>query len=913
MASLSGTTAFKSEHHLQALPPAKLHMPYRSAVQIQRQHLCDALCHAWAPRVSLIRAPAGFGKSTVMQQAYLRLCKEGVPSAWLSLDAADNDVPRLLHFVRKVFEQIASAGNCMPEGLSAGQIALEMLDGLASLPTPCVLFIDDLESLQNPVALALVRQVIEHLPDGARLVLGSRAIPDIGLTRLRTSGQLQELDTARLRFSTEECAQLLQKRNQLVLSESLLQRLMAITEGWPTALWLVSMLMENSGDPAAIVDGFSGSSSLVADYLSEEILARQPVELCDFMLCSSILPRLNAELCDAVLGIHNSRELLLRLEQSNLFLVPLDLERKWFRYHSLFSDFLQEQLAIRKPLRLSQLHRAAAHWYWRQQRPVPAIEQALKTGDMAFALPLFAQHAQRLLGEGRSLMLMRLIGQVEPEALKAQPELQVVHVWATAFTRGAAAAMALLSNYELLSDYESRSADAPMSVNAIALRPMLLSMLDRHDEACLQAQQDLPRLPPAHIFPHAILRTSLAYVTLVLGNYSEAQALLDEGRCLDVIDRSPFTNIYAQSVEGVIELMQGQLRQAASRFRLASGERHGAGRLATNGNAMASILLAEVLYEMGESADCERLLQVYVPLMQQQGVPDHLICGHRNLARLYLARGDMDSALHSINELEYYGQRNGLPRLVACAHLERARLYLLAGDAANSSDELQRAAATANWQTLESWYLFGTDVEYLQLARWRWQIHFDNATAVVAELDRAIEPAQQQRRGRRSLKLRALKVIALDRSGNNVAALTELQVLMRYACREQSVQLLLDEGEALVALLRQLAAMASCLWDETSLQQPLQLFEQLLTVDLSEQFAAAHEPVELPTLVEKLTKKECSVLQLLAGGMSNNDIGEHLFVSESTVRTHLRSINAKLQSKNRTEAVAVARRLGLLL
>jgi LuxR family maltose regulon positive regulatory protein len=898
--------ALNEESGLRTMQPAKLLKPYRPAVQIQRSRLCDALCHARAPRVSLIRAPAGFGKSTVMQQAYLRLCEEGVPSAWLSLDAADNDAPRLLHFLCKVFEQIASAGDGLSEGLSAGQIALEMLDGLASLPTPCVLFLDDLESLQNPVALALVRQVIEHLPAGARLVFGSRTIPDIGLTRLRTSGQLQELDTARLRFTAQECAQLLRERNQLTLPEPLLQRLVAITEGWPTALWLVSMLMENSSDPAAVVDPFSGSSSLVADYLSEEILARQPAELCDFMLRSSILPQLNAELCDAVLGIDNSRELLFHLEQSNLFLVPLDLERKWFRYHSLFSGFLQEQLAIREPLRVPRLHRTAAHWYWKQQRPVPAIEQALKTGDMAFALPLFTQHAQRLLGEGRSLILMRLIGQVDREALNAQPELQVVHVWATAFTRGAAEAMALLSVYE------SGSADAPMSLNAMALRPMLLSMLDRHDEACRQAQQDLPCVAPAHVFPHAILRTSLAYVTLVMGNYSEAQSLLDEGRCLDVIDRSPFTNIYAQSVEGVIELMRGQLRQATSRFRLAAGERHGAARLATNGNAMASILLAEVLYEMGEGADCERLLQVYVPLMQQQGVPDHLICGHRNLARLYLARGDVDSALHSINELEYYGQRNGLPRLVACAHLERARLYLLAGDADSSSHELQRAAATANWQTLESWYLFGTDVEYLHLARWRWQIHFDSAAAVLPQLERAIEAAQQQRRIRRSLKLLALKVIALDRAGNNVAALTELQVLMRYACREQSVQLLLDEGEALVALLRQLAAMASRPWDEACLQQPLQLFEQLLTVDPSQQSAAVDAPADLSTLVEKLTKKECSVLRLLAGGLSNNDIGERLFVSESTVRTHLRSINAKLQSKNRTEAVAVARRLGLL-
>lgn len=896
-----------TEQGLQALQPAKLIQPYLPAVQIQRQGLIDSLCSSRAPRVSLIRAPAGFGKSTLMQQAYIRLQQANVATAWLTLDAADNDVPRLLHFLNKSLEQVDGQPWQFEEGLSAGQMALELMDQLSSLRTPSVLFLDDLEALQNPVTLSLIRQLIDRLPPGARLVLGSRAIPDIGLTRLRTSGQLQELDSSRLRFSQSESVSLLKEKCSLTLPADVMSHLQLITEGWPAAVWLVSMLLEDAEDPVGIVSNFSGSSALVADYLSEEVLARQSPDLCNFMLRTSILPQLNAELCDAILGIDNSRDLLNKLEQSNLFLVPLDQERKWFRYHSLFSCFLQEQLASRHPKALTQLHRCAAEWYLQQQRPVPAIEQALQSGDMEYALPLFSRHAQRLLGEGRAQLLARLLSCVPDDALQNWPDLQVVHVWAIAFTRGAADAM------NLLSDYENRDAPSDLLLlNAIALKPMLLSMLDRHEDSFRQAQFELEGLSTEHVFPHAILRTSLSYVTLVMGDYAEAQSLLDEGRRLNVIDRSPFTHIYAQSVEGVIELLQGHLRQATSRFRLAAGERKGAGRFATNGNAMAAILLAETLYEAGEYSDCERLLQVYVPLMQQQGVPDHLICGHRNLTRIYAARGDVDDALQTINELEYYGQRNGLPRLVACAHLERARLYTLAGDKQASNEELQRAETLADWSTLDGWYLFGTDTEYLSLAQWRWQIHFGKAIETIESLDNAIKAANDERRHRRALKLGILKTMALYQADKESEALIELQALIRTANNEQSVQLLLDEGEIVHDMMKRMASLQQWHLEPDLLQQPSNVFDRLLSTAIDKQMFNNSDSPGSSQLVEKLTKKEFIALQLLAEGLSNNAISERLFVSESTVRTHLRNINAKLHSKNRTEAVAIARRLGLL-
>ncbi|WP_250463171.1 LuxR C-terminal-related transcriptional regulator [Microbulbifer litoralis] len=886
--------------------PAKLSRPQAPPFFIARETLCERLCEAGGIRVSLVRAPAGFGKSTLMQQAYDRLAARGVPAAWMRLDSADNDSSRLLHFLARALEKISDDAWQLDVGNAPGVVAMDLLDRVESLPPPFVLFLDDLEVIQDSVALALLRQLVERLPEGARLLLGSRSQPDIGLARLRLGGQLLEIDANNLRFSEAETAQFLATNCGLSISTEEIARLHRTTEGWAAALWLAYLALDRSGDPAALVAGFSGSSALVADYLGEEVLARQPGELRQFMLRTSILPQLNAELCDALCPGTNSAAILEQLARTHLLLEPLDGERRWFRYHSMFASFLRAQLQLQIPGEINALHRAASDGYLAQGRLVPAIEQALKSGDMAFALPLFSEHAQRLLEEGRALLLTRLMGTVPPPALQQWPDLQVVHVWAIAFTRGAGEAMAQLG------DYEQGSAEgSAIRMHGMALRPMLLSMLDRHDEAYRVALENIDRLPVQHAFPHAILRTSLAYVALVVGNYREAQDLLDAGRRLQVIDFSPFTHIYAQCVEGAIELLQGRLRQATARFVLAAGVNERNGRFITNGNAMASILLAEVWYESGRFADAERLLQVYVPLMQQQGVPDHLICGHRNLARILCARGDTDGAFQTITELEYYGYRNDLPRLVASARLERARIFLLEGDKAASRDELKRAATAGDWNRFDSWSLFGSDLDSPRDAELRWRIHFADSESAARELKRDIAAAEASGRGRRALKLRLLLALAHCRHGDDNAALRQLRDLLKIAASEHYVRLVLDEGELAVRLLQRLAEQQGQPFHRDQLQRPVELF-RALAVDRGDAQAPPRATPAAAGMQEKLTRKEFRVLELLVEGLSNGAIGKRMFVSENTVRTHLRNINGKLQTRSRTEAVAVARKLNLI-
>lgn len=908
-----------SRRLLPVTPPTKLTPPPTPSLQVQRTLLCNALCNVKAPRVSLVRAPAGFGKSTLMQQVHTTLREEGVAVSWLNLDTADNDISRMLRFLFTALQAIDGSCHDIERGIAVGTLALDLLDRVSSLPAPFVLFIDDLEVLQNPVALAFVRQLIDRLPAGGRLIAGSRALPDIGLSRLRGRGALMEVDSALLRFSVTETDLFFQQKCGFSLQQNEVEKLHKTTEGWAVGLWLASLVLERRSESAVLVEGFSGASAVVADYLSEEVLSQQPKRLRNFMLRTSILPLLNASLCDAVCDSHDGQAVLEELERANLFLIPLDNEREWFRYHSLFAVFLRAQLERKMPEELPRLHRAASNWYLRQKRIVPAIEQALQSKDMAFALPLFARHAERLLGEGRARLLARLLDTVPQQALCQWPQLQVVHIWAVAFTRGAADAMTLLSDYESNGGFTRRNDDDredEITAHAMALRPMLLSILDRHDEAYEFASRNIDRLPARFTFPHAILRTSLAYVALVMGKYNEAQALLDEGRSLKVVDSSPFTMVFAQCVEGAIDMLQGRLRQATARFQLAAGirgrRRSSSGNtFSTNGNAMAGILLAEVMYESGNLAKAERLLQVYVPLMREQGVPDHLISGHRNLARILYRRGELDSSLQTIAELEYLGHRNQLPRLIASACLERSRLAVLEGDRQASREELQRARTLGNWDNFSAWSLFGSDLDTPTDMQLRWQIHFGCAATAAQQLRDLVEEAETAKRYRRALKLRLLRALALYRDNNTKAALRLLRQILRTAAAEHYVQLILDEGDLILQLLGKLADSQQTQFDDTNLNNPRDLFARL----------AEGLPLTRPTPLvtntesewfEQLTRKESEVLHLLAEGLSNAAIGGRMFVSANTVRTHLRNINAKLHAQSRMEAVAVARRAGLL-
>ena len=931
---------------------SKLSPPSVTALQVPRAAVCQRIAQAGAVKLVLVRAPAGFGKTTAMVQARAPLAAQGIDTAWLTLERTDNDVPRFLACLRQALAPIIGDA-------PAGDAPLALVDALAAQASPFTLFLDDFELITEPAVLGLVREIIDHLPRRGQLVLGSRSLPDLGLGRLRAAGQLLEIDVEHLRFSRSETETFFALRHAnadqraLGADRSHLDDLHRKTEGWIAALWLASMALEavlaRQGSVADYIAQFSGSDRAVADFLAEDVLARQRPEIRDFLLRTSILRQFNAPLCQALNPRIDARRTLDQLDAANLFITPIGngssggpnggpsggpghrpgsgsaataapaAEPEW-RYHSLFADFLRAQLARERPDELARLHLAASGWYESQGRPVPAIDHAIEGGDAPLAIELLAAHALTFLDQGRMRLLARWFAALPAAALVDRPMLQVVSLWACTLTRGPWEAMEQLHQSGC-----EHSADPAVRAHVHALQPMLLAMMDRVEDANAIGREHLARVPTGQPFADSVLCNAMAHVLGVLGEREQAQRLLDAARRGQ--QGAGFNRMYSESVEGLLDLQQGRLRQATARFRLALGlgtggagaGGAGGGYGPTQGNAWAGVLYADAVYEAHQLAQAEHLLNVYLPLARDVGLPDHMILSHNMRSRIAFERGDIDAALQTLTELEYLGHHRQLPRVVASARLERARVLVLQGQAAAAAQALDRADDPSVWQRVARHQMSAHDIDDIVIGRLRWQVQFGDAAAAAARAAEAAVAAQAADRQRRALKLQVLQALALLRSGSaaDIAAAVALMVkLLQVAQAEGFVRLLLDEGPAVASLLRR--TRAALHEGAGGRSDPLldDCVQRLIGLcgDEGQPDETDARPAALPAapLDEPLTRKEIRVLQLLAEGYSNSAMAEKLFVSDSTVRTHLRNINMKLNARSRTQAVAIARRLGVV-
>ena len=943
---------------------SKLSPPSVTPSQVPRDAVCRAIVEARTARLVLVRAPAGFGKTTTLVQARERLAGQGVHTAWLTLDRADNDLPRFLACLHQAVAALVGE-------LPAGDDPLTLLDALARHPAPFALFLDDFELITEPAVLGLVREIVDHLPRRGQLVLGSRSLPDLGLGlgRLRAAGQLLEVDAEQLRFSLAETQRffalrhagpargggpsaghhdkLLAKQRADVEADlqAHLPDLLRKTEGWIAALWLASMALDGvigrQGSVAGFISQFSGSNRAVADFLAEDVLSRQTPEIRDFLLRTSILRHLNAALCQVLMPRSDAARILAQLDAANLFITPigdacnssssatggpanLGTGREW-RYHSLFADFLRTQLAREQPDGLARLHLAASGWYESQGRPVPAIDHAIEGGDLPHAITLLAQHAATFLEQGRMRLLARWFAALPAALLAARPMLQVVALWACSLTRGPWQAMA-----ELRQSGCADSPDAAVQAHVRALQPMLLAMMDRVDEASTVGRAQLARLPSGQPFADSVLCNAMAHAMGVMGEREQALRLLDAARRGQ--QGAGFNRMYSESVEGLLDLQQGRLRQATARFRMAlgtpagpatgasGGVTGGAGFPPSHGNAWAGVLYAGAMYETHQLALAEHLLNVYLPLARDVGLPDHMILSHVMRSRIAFLRGDVDAALQTLTELEYLGHQRQLPRVVASARLERAQLLMRQGQAEPAAMALERADDGPVWQRVAQLQLTAHDADDLMIGRLRWQTLFGDATAAAMAAGSAGKAATASRRHRRALKLQVLQALAWQRAGDLRSATAGMRQLLPLAQAEGFVRLLLDEGPGLATLLRRTRQQ----WQDAPADRPDPLIDdhlqrlvalagdEVLPEDADVAAPSDRSGPALAPLAEPLTRKEIRVLQLLAEGYSNSAMADKLFVSDSTVRTHLRNINLKLGARSRTQAVAIARRQRLI-
>lgn len=888
---------------------AKLNPPPSPAGELERADICDQIFAAGGAKLVLIRAAAGFGKTTVMRQLLQRCRADGVAAAWLTLDAADNDAGHFLSGLAAALAPlIAGLGEEWWIGSpdSAGTLGLHLIDMIERRGEPFLLFLDDFEVLHSPVVLEFIGQLLVHLPPGTSMIIGSRTAPDLGLGRLRAQGRLLEIDPAQLQFTLEETRQYLLARRRLDLQPAQIEKLHARTEGWPAALWLASLALDQRAETDHFLATFSGTHASIAEYLAEDVLARQPEHIQSFLLRTSILSDLTAPVCDAISGLSNSAELLDDIARAKLFLSPSDQVAGGYRYHALFAEFLRAQLQRRFRGEVAQLHQAASLWYSEHDQPAAAIGHAILSGDWLFALPLLETHAGRFLAEARVRLLARWFAAIPAEQLRTSATLFLVQVWVSNFTKGPHAALALL---DTLDNEPIEDRDGLL----LALRPMLLSLVDQTESAYTLGAASLLQLPADADFARSMLHIQMAVASTNTGRYVEAQRHIENVRRVSPDSRNHFSFALADALEGQMDLQRGRLQQALVRLKQAvepqSADRQGL----TKANAMAGILLAEALYESNEIDNAERLLGVYIPFISAGGLPDQLIGAHILRARIQSSRSDHEQAFQTLTNLEIMGHRLELPRVVLSARLERSRLAILQGKYDIAREELESAANDRLWARVDQLFLLANDVDTFAIATARLMLHTGHAAEALASLNDQLVRAEREGRSRRVLKLNILRSLALQRSDQLKSAFRCIEAVVAAASPDGFIRCLVDEGPWLTRLIRA--------WQESrerggapgaSGDYLARLTASLVAPQDSASAGQRLQETASEAPVEALSRKELEVFRLVAEGLSNRALAERLFISEATVRTHLRNINVKLNAHSRGHAVAIARRHGIL-
>jgi LuxR family transcriptional regulator, maltose regulon positive regulatory protein len=907
-----------------ALLTTKLHLPRPRPGSVARPRLLERLTEGMERELMLVCTPAGFGKTTLLADW---AAATGRPVAWLSLDEADNDPVRFWRHVAAALDRarpgVADRVAPLLQGLQSASfqaVAATLVNELAGVTEEVVLILDDYHLIEAPQVHQSLEFLLEHLPASLRLVLASRADPPLPLARLRARGHLAELRQRDLRFTPEEAAELLHIAVGRELPEGAVTALGDRTEGWAAGLQMASLSLQGHADPAGFVATFSGSHRYVLDFLAEEVLDRQPQPLREFLLETAVLERLCGPLCDAVTGRSNSQALLEQAERANLFLIPLDEARGWWRYHQLFADLLRARLQRERPERVPALHQAAAGWCEEHGLVDDAIRHALAAGDATWAARLLERHFDALLRRSEVATLQRWLEALPVELVGSRPRLCLAQTH-LAVSRGEVEAIE-----RLLDDAERAlhaTGDEPYEPSvgragslvanlpaAIAVQRAAAAQFRGDAERTIVfARRALAELGEGERALDSAARWYLAVAEWLSGRPAAAERVFASGIARWRAAGEPSLAAWGLYYFGQVQRAQGHLGAALGTYKQAlemAGEPGGPTLLAA---APAHAGLAEVAYQRDELEAALRHATEGIALYRQLGYGLPLVTALATLARIRQAQGDRAGALEAIREAERVGLSPALVALLNPVPATRARLALAHGDIAEAARWVQARGLGPDDQPS-----YPREGEYLVLARVLLAQHTpDRALGLLERLHTA---AVAQGRVASVIEILTLQALARAAAGDERGALAALAEALTLAAPEGYLRVFVDEGAPMATLLGRLAAAQRAGRVEIVHGVPPDYLDRLTD-------AFAHDGVPIdqqrgriaaapPGLVAPLSARELEVLGLLAAGQSNPAIAEELVITLDTVKRHVTHILDKLGAANRTQAVTRARALGLL-
>jgi LuxR family transcriptional regulator, maltose regulon positive regulatory protein len=877
--------------------------PRAPQTPVERTRLIDRIETSDVP-LTLICAPAGFGKTTLMQQLRQRYQARDVATVWLRLDRADNELGRFLqsligatHVALPQFFPADLANS--RQRASAQGLAADLLDRISLSDAAIAVFLDDLELITDEDVRDFLQRLLTNLGPHQRVIMGSRTVPPLALGRLRAHGLLLELGQGDLRFTREETASYLERHS--LSAPAVFQSLQQHTEGWPAALQLAVITLNAKGRSGPDwLQRFSGATGGVAEYLAQEVLESRPAQQREFLLRSSVLGEICAAMCDAVLGRTDSAEMIAQIVRSNLLLSSTDAEQRWFRYHPLFADFLRARMQDEAPGDIPDLHRRAARWTAANGLMNEAVTHALAAGDHEFAADLLAPSAMDMVRSGRVADAVRAIELLPEFEVVRRPDLLRAAAYAAIFAHRYGDAARLIETIERA----GRNTDGSDDDEIVGMRLMLLGWTDRLTElleAVAAMRGDTSGFGP---FTAGLASNADAYCNIALGNYVDAEQSLAHARQACEPINALYVLSYAACFSAGIELITGNVVAArtaldgAMNRAIAHGQRYG------SSGAVVATYLAEALYEANEIDVCDALVNDYLPIVVETGLPDHLIMLHRLAARLHLLHGRRDAAQGVLTQLHEIGAKRGIRRLGAAAWLERVYLALRDGEIDQARRALALGSDPALWRIFGDLKPYASEIEDPPIAEFRLQLALGHSDEVLPQLEAGLHAAEAAGRRRRALRLLLLRAQMLESQGRQREASATLETAVRGAVGGGMVRTLTDDAWAMETLGKR----ATFAGD----QRVSPLLRTLMPAPREGADINRPAPDTGPIGAFHLTNREIQVLKLLWKGGSNKAIARDLFLSENTIETHLRRIYEKLGTRNRTQAAAIAREAGAI-
>jgi LuxR family transcriptional regulator, maltose regulon positive regulatory protein len=883
----------------------KLFIPPLRPRLVPRSRLIQKLDQGMGCGLVLVSAPAGYGKSTVLS-AWLSHLE--CPAVWYLLDESDNDPLRFLTYLAAALSKVdAAAGEVLSGGLQVDPLPdMEILlipvaNQLALAQQPFWLVFDDFHLIQSPVVHQTVRFLLDHRPAALHLAIATRADPQLPLSRLRARSEMVELRMADLRFTLEETVEFFGDTMGIQIAVDDARRLTERTEGWIAGLQLAALSLQNVQDVSGFVTSFTGSHYPIYDYLLDEILNRQTAEIRRFLLFTCNLDQFSAPLCDALFrgeavtpAMRPAAVIIDELEHTNLFIIPLDPARRWYRYHPLFADLLRGYLQQSDPQQIAEVHSRASAWFEEQGQAAAAVRQALAAGDWERVLGLISTNVFALLEQNELQSLARQIDHLSGERSHVQPWLWIGRAWLAAYTGQPGPVEEFLQRAEADIDSAELGSDQQALTGHCAAVRAYVAWNQGNDEIAGQyASQALQCLP---VNDFLIRCQSATLLGLAQSNMHLRVIYLEQALSYARHISVSHVTIFAYGCWSFALYMQGKQHEAVAACNEAINwvQTGGAGQsLPTLSHIYGTLSL--IWLEWNDLEAALRYAQKSLTLAQHWEQADALHFAFTNLAYVMFAMGDIEGAFKNINRALEISRRTS-PWFEAITVAQEVRFHL----AQSNPDAAEQRLRQANIDIYES-PPGGFDMQVRQtriqifMAQKQYAMALDEIPAVLDHLEQLVIT-------RYVVHVLICQAVAQAGLGQHAQALKTLRRVLSITAKQGFVRIFCVEARLLVPLL------------QTARMQGIEptYVDMLLTAVSQACQGHAGGKTAVPGLVEPLSEREMEVLKLLAQGYSDKEIAGALFIAPETVHKHLKNIYGKLDVHRRTEAVARARELGLL-